>query len=98
MLARAIHTTLYDNGGGGEGIFVGEYASFAMTNTIIASHTVGISVTFGSIVTLDSTLWYANPTNLAGSVTHINDYIGDPVFSADGYHLDPNSTARETLA
>ena len=92
---RSLHTTLHDNGGGGAGIFVGEYASFAMTNTIISSHTVGISVTFGSTTTLDSTLWYANPTNLAGSVTHSSDYSGNPDFGVDGYHIGSNSAALD---
>jgi len=95
MPARAIHTTLYDNRGAAEGIFVGDYASLAMTNTIIASHTVGISVTFGSTATLDSTLWYANQKNQDGVLTHINDYNGDPDFNSDGFHVDYSSAARD---
>lgn len=92
---QALHTTIYNNRGGGEGVFVGEYASLDLTNTIIASHTVGINVTTGSTGTLNATLWYANITDRSGNVIHINDHTGDPVFAADGYHLTSASAARE---
>jgi hypothetical protein len=89
----AIHTTLYDNRGGGEGIYIGEYASMVLTNTIITSHTVGVRVASGSSANLNETLWYANGTDRDGNVIHTNDYIGDPAFAHDGYHLTLYSPA-----
>ena len=87
--------SLYDNRGGGAGIFIGECASLALTNTIIASHPVGIRVTLGSTTALNGSLWYANPTDLVGGSNHINDLTGAPVFSADGFHIYPDSAERE---
>jgi hypothetical protein len=93
---RALHTTLYNNAGGGEAIFVGEYASLALTNTIITSHSVGISVTLNSTVTLDTTLWYANNLDVSGITSQSNDYYGDPQLAVDGYHIGPQSAARDS--
>jgi hypothetical protein len=90
---RALHTTLNNNSNGGDGIFVGEYASLALTNTIIGGHTLGITVTTGSTATMNATLWHANNSDQGGNVIHINDYFGDPVFDADGYHINSNSAA-----
>lgn len=88
---QALHTTLYDNRGGGEGIYIGEYASMVLTNTIIASHTVGARVATGSSANLNATLWYANSTDRDGNIIHANDYTGDPAFAPDGYHLTASS-------
>jgi hypothetical protein len=92
---QARHTTLYDNKGGGEGIYVGESTTLALTNTIIASHTLGISATSVGTATLNATLWYANGTDRDGNVSHINDLVGNPLFTADGYHIYPSSAARD---
>ena len=91
---QALHTTLYDNRGAGAGIYVGMNASLALTNTIIASHTLGISATTAGTATLNTTLWYANGTDRDGSIIHINDLTGDPDFFSDGYHISPRSAAR----
>ncbi len=40
-------------------------------------------------------MWYANQANLVGGVTHINDHAGNPVFSADGFHIGPVSAALD---
>ena len=58
---RLLHTTIARNSGGdGSGIYItdngcGEYSTVAMTNTILFSHTVGITVTAGNIATLNAT-------------------------------------------
>ncbi len=99
-----LHCTIARNSGGdGSGIHVtghwwdGTYYSstMVMTNTIIAKHTVGITVTEGNTVTLESTLWHANATDWvgAGVVDHINDHRCAPFFDADGYHLTAFSAA-----
>jgi hypothetical protein len=98
---RFLHSTIARNtGGDGSAIYVtdeyGAASRVAFTNTIIFSHTVGITVTAGHTATLDGTLWYANGTNTGGAGTidigAVNVY-GDPAFSADGYHLTSESAA-----
>jgi hypothetical protein len=54
---------------------------------------VGITVTAGSIATLNATLWHANGTDYGGNVIHTNDRSGDPAFAPDGYHLTISSAA-----
>ncbi len=97
------HNTIARNSGGdGSGIYVTEddifhrTSSLSMINSIIVSHTVGITVTAGNTATLDSTLWHANAisyTTGGGSISSTNDYTGDPAFAPDGYHLTDSSAA-----
>ena len=69
------------------------YSTVALTNTILVSHTVGIDVAAGSTATLESTLWHDNTTPWSGNVIHSNDYTGEALFDADGYHLLAGSAA-----
>ena len=97
---RLIHTTIARNG---SGIHVsdwsGTYSSVALTNTILVSHTVGISVTGGNEVTVDAVLWHETPITVSQSPTAVvtvqNQHMGDPVFAPDGYHLTAGSAAIE---
>ncbi len=98
--ARLIHTTIAQNSGGdGSGLHVvgsyPNYSSVALTNTILFSHTVGITVTAGNTATLNTTLWHANTADRsgAGTIDHLNDITGDPVLGPDGYHLGSTSAA-----
>ena len=79
-------------------------ASVAITNTILVSHTVGISVTAGSTATLDHTLWgagaWANGKDWSsdGEVTSLHDLRGDPAFVdpfAGDFHIRKDSAARD---
>ena len=94
---RLLHTTIARNGS--DGVYVTDYywihSTIALTNSIIASHTVGIAVTAGNTATLESTLWWGNTTDWggAGTVVHVNDYTGDPLFAPDGYHLKTGFSA-----
>ncbi|NBD35519.1 MAG: hypothetical protein GVY30_05925, partial [Chloroflexi bacterium] len=93
-----LQTTIARNSGGdGSGLHVTDYgwyySSVAMTNTIIVSHTVGVTVTGNSTVTLDTTLWHVNATDWSGNVSSDNDYHQDPDLSSDGYHLITGSFA-----
>jgi len=105
---RFRHTTLaYNNGGDGSGVYVtgdpysGKHSSVAMTNTILANHTVGITVAAGSTATLNGVLWYSNTTaNIGGNgtITVTNEYTGNPAFvdpSGGDYHISPGSAAAD---
>ena len=102
---RLLHTTIARNGAGGfsatgSGVYVsdwpGEYSTVALTNTILVSHSVGITVAAGNTTTLVGTLWYSNTEDWGGPgaiVTGTHNYWGDPRFEADGYHLMEGSAA-----
>lgn len=94
-----IHTTIADNAGSGQGVFVGNYTTLALTNTIVAGHPgVGIDVAAGGAVTLEATLWYDNGTHTSGGGTIISstNVYGDPAFASPAawdYHLTTASAA-----
>ena len=92
--AHLLHTTIARNSGGdGSGVYITDYSTVALTNTILVSHSVGITVTAGNTATLESTLWHGNTTPWSGNVIRNNDYTGAPLFDADGYHLMDGSAA-----
>ncbi len=85
------------------GLHVDSGSEVALTNTLLVSHTVGLTVTAGSSATLTATLWgsgaWANGTDWGGAgviVTGTLNLWGDPAFVAPGagdYHLAPGSAA-----
>jgi len=85
------------------GLLVDCNSTVSLTNTILVSHTVGISVTTGSTAMLEGTLWgsgaWSNGVNWGGVgsiVTGTVNLWGDPGFvDSDGgdYHLGPASAA-----
>jgi putative cofactor-binding repeat protein len=105
---RLRHNTIARNLNG-PGIQVSGYwggsGQATLTNTILVSQTVGISVTAGSTATLEDTLWgagpWANGQDWGGAgtiVTGTLNYWGDPGFvspAAGDYHLNPSSDALE---
>jgi uncharacterized repeat protein (TIGR01451 family) len=99
------HITLARNGDGA-GLYVtdgwegGAHSTVALTNTVLVSHTVGITVAGGSTATLNSVLWYENETNTGGpgTLTVTHQITGSPAFAADGYHITPASAALDTGA
>jgi hypothetical protein len=68
-----------------------------MTNTILANYSVGISLTVGNILTVDSILWHQIPITISASPTTsvmmASQVSGDPAFASDGYHLTATSAA-----
>jgi parallel beta-helix repeat protein len=98
---RLFHSTIARNrGGDGSGISVihGEMCDCTvdLTNTILVSHTVGITVSEFNTVTMVGTLWYSNTTNWAGAGTIIAsapNVYSNPLFATDGYHLSAGSPA-----
>jgi hypothetical protein len=93
--ALLLHNTFSANeGGDGSGVCIsGTLSSVTGTNTIVADHALGIDVTSGAAVTLNTTLWYGNGQDWQGNVTHSGDRTADPLFAADGYHLTGLSPA-----
>jgi hypothetical protein len=85
------------------GVEVDSGASITLTNTILVSHTVGITVSAGSAAALEGTLWgsgaWANGSDWGGAgsiVTGTIDLHGDPAFvnpAAGNYHIGPASAA-----
>jgi len=106
---RLLHTTIARNSGGdGSGVVVDAmqivgYQTAALTNTILVSHTVGITVTDGNTAILESTLWgsgaWANGADTGGAgtiITGTRNYWDDPAFvdpGAGDYHISPGSAA-----
>ena len=103
---QVVHTTIArNNGGNGSGIYIGGptgpyglyYSTVVLTNTILVSHSVGISVTGGNTVSINSLLWYKTPITISKAITAVietqHQYYGDPVLAADGYHLMSGSLA-----
>jgi hypothetical protein len=100
-----LHTTIARNSGGdGSGVHIaGTGSTVALTNTILVSHTVGITVAEGNTATLEATLWgtdtWANLADWGGSGTLLTGTInlwGDPAFLDPGvgdYHITLASAA-----
>jgi hypothetical protein len=103
-----LHTTLTHNlGVDGCGVCIGELSLFpwqeagpstvTLTNTILTNQSVGLGVTGGSMVTINSILWHSDPITVSQSVTATvvvqNQHIGNPAFTPDGYHLMAGSAA-----
>jgi uncharacterized repeat protein (TIGR01451 family) len=105
---QLLHSTFARNtGGDGSGIHVrtsgGSYYSVAtLTNTILVSHSVGITVGTGCTATLAGTLWgedeWGNdvPAVANGTVVSSGNVTGDPSFVAPDegdYHITAASAA-----
>lgn len=97
-----LHTTIARNTGSkGSGVYVTNYGSAfgkaELTNTVLVSHTVGISVTGGNTATVNSILWFGTPILISRAITAAvtvqNQWQGNPAFAADGYHLTAFSAA-----
>jgi thermitase len=101
---RLLHTTIAHNtSGDGSGIYIANGSTVALTNTILVGHTVAVTVTEGSVLRLEATLWgdgpWANTTDWGGAgtiVTGTSSYWDDPAFvdpTAGDYHIQPASVA-----
>jgi parallel beta-helix repeat protein len=99
---RLVHNTIARNLGG-EGLTISRShwapSVVVMTNTIMVSHTVGISVTGANTVTVSGVLWESTPVHVSQSptatVTLQGEHLGSPAFALDGYHLTDLSDARD---
>ena len=96
------HNTIARNtGGDGSGMYVVDLEFgqpiIVMTNTILASQSVGLSAKGVSTVTVNGILWYNTPITVSKDVTAVvtvnNQFTGNPAFMTDGYHLSLNSAA-----
>jgi len=105
--SHLLHTTITCNGGGdGSGMYVfhnvGWHSTVTLTNTILVSQTVGITVTGGNTVTVNGVLWHDTPITISqaatATVTAQNQRWGNPAFlspAAGDYHIGPGSAARD---
>ena len=92
VTATLLHNTLVGSGTG-YGVYVETgYVTLFLTNTIVASHTWGITNTVpaSSTVLADHTLFWANT---ADGLRGVNPVDGNPAFAVDGYHLSLGSAA-----
>jgi parallel beta-helix repeat protein len=94
------HTTIAHNSSAdSSGMYVTNdelgYSTLSLTNTILVSQSVGITVTAGNTASLNSVLWYDNgaDTGGAGVITVSNEYTGNPAFVHNKYRLTVNSAA-----
>jgi len=91
-----VHATLAGNGGGdGTAVSVSS-GRVIVTNTVVVSHAVGITVATPALASVDGVLWHGNTLTNAGGdgaieVSHA--VTGAPRFAADGYHLTEGSAA-----
>jgi uncharacterized repeat protein (TIGR01451 family) len=105
-----LHNTIARNtGGNGSGVLVADEFVFpsglfmstvALTNTILVSHSVGISVTQGNTVTITGVLWHNTPVTVSQPVTAFvtvqNQHAGNPAFvdpDNGDYHIGLGSAA-----
>jgi len=99
-----LYTTLARNSGGdGSGISAITNSTLSLTNTLIASHTVGVTATAGTAVTFEGTLWgtgdWANGTTTGGAGVFDHGetiVLGTPGFvdpDRGNYHIGPGSDA-----
>jgi hypothetical protein len=97
---RLLYTTIARNtSGDGSGIYVTNfataYSAVMLTNTILTSHTVGISVTGGNTVTMNAVLWYGTPVTVSQATTATvimqNQHLGDPAL------VDPNERSHNLM-
>lgn len=82
---------------------VNQPSTVVLTNTILASHTIGVMVSAGSTAKLDATLWgsgvWSNGLDWGGEGTIITGTVnvwGNPAFidpDAGDYHIGPGSAA-----
>lgn len=95
-----LDTNLYPPGDAPSGLFT---STVALTNTILVSNTVGITVEQHSTAELNTTLWgsgvWANTARSGGkgAIVTRNDVAGDPSFldpDAGNYHIGTTSAAR----
>lgn len=98
--ANLFHTTAARNSGGdGSGFCISTTdptpSPITLTNTILVTHTLGITGSDGSIINLNGILWFNNGSNTAGTgvFNRRSEFNGNPMFTLDGYHLGVGSAA-----
>jgi hypothetical protein len=91
------HTTITDNSGSGQGVFVGDYTTLTFTNNLIAGHSnVSITATANSTLTIRYNLFWGNGSD---PITGTEAVVGDPLFvdpAGWDYHLQAGSAAIDT--
>ena len=96
---QLVNNTLVDNAGSGVTVDSPQ-SPITLVNNIVVSHTMGISVTQGSTITVSYTLWHGNDADIGGdgTINQTHPVMGDPAFAdpaAGDYHLTLASAARD---
>jgi PKD repeat protein len=99
--SHLLHNTIAHNSISNSGMYVtnsrASHSDVILTNTIFVTHTIGISVTEGNTATINGILWYNTPITISqeatATVNIYHQYIGNPAFASDGYHLTDASEA-----
>jgi hypothetical protein len=109
--ARLLHSTIARNrGGDGSGLCIAgwrpSFSTVTLTNTLLVSHTVGITVAAGNAITLEATLWgthtWANDVDWGGLGTILTGAVNiwdEPGFvdpDSGDYHIGPGSAALDS--
>ena len=92
---QILHSTIASPSVQGSAAIYVTAGTVGITNTIVASHTVGISNT-GGVAYQNYNLFFGNTTPYMGTIGGTNNTSGDPKFvnpAGDDYHLSAGSAA-----
>ncbi|MBA3534879.1 MAG: right-handed parallel beta-helix repeat-containing protein, partial [Ardenticatenales bacterium] len=100
------HNTFAGNSGGdGSALYLTSSSSKAsqatMSNSIVASHQVGVALAAGNTIDSKATIWYNNMSKTVGTgtlTTSVADVVGNPAFvdaNAYDYHILKASVALD---
>jgi parallel beta-helix repeat protein len=103
--SRLVHTTIARNrAGDGSGVHIaysdGTHSNLVLTNTILVSHTIGVTIAEGNSARLEGTLW-GNAVDWDGDgdiFTGTGNIWGKPGFMSPtngDYHITMGSAARD---
>ena len=103
-------TLARNSSGDGRAVFIDKYpgrvspeeptiytSTIVFSNTIVAGHAIGFHATPDNSLTVDGVLWWETPTHFQTSGAQLavhDEFSGDPLFQADGYHISAYSAAR----
>ena len=90
---QMIHDTVADNSGPG-GLVAGAGSTLALTNTIVAGHTTGITTTGGAVIPVRTLFWANDDPGIVGT----DPITGDPAFvdpAGWDYHIGSASAAHD---
>ncbi len=98
---QILHTTIAGLTASGDSAIFIDNGTVGITDTIVASHSIGINRTAGTVYE-DYNLFFGNTVDTGGTIGGgTNDVSGDPIFvdpASDNYHLGADSAAIDVGA